>query len=147
MPRKRKRSEEGEAVSSPSSHDFGLNTIRPPPLPYDSFNLPINIIFVHGLGESPTDTWTDNESGAFWPLWLSEINGLENTRIMTFGYDSGWNKFWKPNNVLDLSDFAKQLVHALWLHYMEHGDVLSFWIIAKYHSGVLYLSLMAWAAS
>jgi hypothetical protein len=43
---------------------------------------------------------------------------------MTFGYDSGWNKIWKPNNVLDISDFAKQLVHELWCHYSDYGDVI-----------------------
>jgi hypothetical protein len=91
-------------------------------LPSDS-NIPINIIFVHGLGGSAVGTWTEAESDSLWPLWLSEIKGLENARIMTFGYDSAWNNIWKTSNVLDISDFAKQLVHDLWLHYLEHGDV------------------------
>ena len=68
-------------------------------------------------------TWTEKQPGSFWPLWLPEIKSLENARIMMLGYESGWNKIWKTNNVLDISDFAKQLVHDLWLHYLEHGDV------------------------
>lgn len=83
----------------------------------------INIIFVHGLGGSAEDTWGDAESGTFWPLWLPEVRGLGNARIMTFGYDSGWKKIWEPNNVLDIADFAKQLCNALWLHYSEYGNV------------------------
>jgi len=42
---------------------------------------------------------------------------------MTFGYDSNWKNIWKPNNVLDVPDFARQLVNELWLHYADHGDV------------------------
>jgi hypothetical protein len=42
---------------------------------------------------------------------------------MTFGYDSDWNKIWNPSNVLDISDFAKQLAHEMWLHYSRYGDV------------------------
>jgi len=42
---------------------------------------------------------------------------------MTFGYDSALNKFWKPNNALDISDFAMQLLTDLWLHYSQNGDV------------------------
>jgi hypothetical protein len=50
---------------------------------------------------------------------------------MTFGYDSSWNKIWKPNNVLDISDFAKQLVHDLWCHYADYGNV-KFPLLIKY---------------
>jgi hypothetical protein len=45
---------------------------------------------------------------------------LENARIMTFGYDSSWNKIWNSNNVLDIPDFARQFVNDLWLHYADH---------------------------
>jgi hypothetical protein len=82
-------------------------------------------VFVHGLGGSAEGTWTDAGTNSFWPLWLSTVKGLENARIMTFGYDSSWNKIWKSNNVLDISDFAKQLVHDLWCHYLDHGDVIT----------------------
>lgn len=84
---------------------------------------PVNIIFVHGLGGSATGTWTDPHTKLSWPHWLREVKGLENARIMTFGYDSDWNKIWKPNKVLDISDFAKQLAHDLWCHFSEYGDV------------------------
>ena len=83
----------------------------------------MNIIFVHGLGGSAQGTWKDPETNSFWPPWLSKVKGLDNSRIMMFGYDSGWNKIWKPNNVLDISDFARQLVNQLWCHYAEYGNV------------------------
>jgi hypothetical protein len=92
----------------------------------DPSHPPINVIFVHGLDGSAKGTWTDDVSGTFWPLWLSEIRGFENARLMTYGYDAAWNKIWNSNNVLDISDFAKQLATDLWLHYKKYGNVSSF---------------------
>jgi len=109
-----------ESTSSKPSQ-IGLRTLVEPL--HDSATPPLNIVFVHGLGGSAEGTWTDSQADAFWPPWLTKLGGLENARIMTFGYDSGWNKIWKPNNVLDISDFAKQLVNDLWCHYLAHGDV------------------------
>jgi hypothetical protein len=48
---------------------------------------------------------------------------LDNARIAVFGYDSEWNKIWKPNNVLDISDFSDQLLNALRRHYSRYGNV------------------------
>jgi len=112
-----------EDATSSNPSQIGLRTIVEPPS-HGSSNPPLNIVFVHGLGGSAVGTWTAAESNSFWPSWLSKVKGLENARIMTFGYDSGWNKIWKPNNVLDISDFAKQLVHELWCHYSDYGDVI-----------------------
>jgi hypothetical protein len=84
----------------------------------------LNIIFVHGLGGCAKGTWTDPQTGSFWPPWLAGVHGLERARVMSFGYDSSWNKIWKSNNVLDIADFGRQLVNELWLHYEESGDVL-----------------------
>jgi hypothetical protein len=118
LPLKRKMSPQIDSPA-PSDH-FGLRILVDPP----DASTPINIIFVHGLGGSAEGTWTDDsQRKSLWPLWLPKVKGLENARIMTFGYDSGWNKIWKPNNVLDISDFGKQLVHELWCHYAEYGDV------------------------
>jgi len=94
-----------------------------PTVPVDSVTTPVDIIFVHGLGGSAKGTWTHAESNSFWPLWLPKVHGLENVRIMTFGYDSAWNKIWKSNNVLDISDFADQLLNALRRHYSRYGNV------------------------
>jgi hypothetical protein len=113
------------ASSTPSQ--IGLKTlVEPTAVSHNSLSAapPLNIVFVHGLGGSAEGTWTDTQTHSFWPPWLSKVKGLENARIMTFGYDSSWNKIWKPNNVLDISDFAKQLVHDLWCHYSDYGDVL-----------------------
>jgi hypothetical protein len=79
----------------------------------------VNIVFVHGLGGSAKGTWT-YAPGRFWPLWLHEVEGLENTRVMTFGYDANWHQIWKPKNLLDISDFGKQLLDQLFLHYSKY---------------------------
>jgi hypothetical protein len=106
----------------PNVRRFGLEIIAD--VKHDEGDQPpINIVFIHGLGGASKDSWRHAESGSFWPLWLSQVRGLENARIMTFGYDSQWSKIWKPNNILDISDFAMQLVNDLWLHYTECGDV------------------------
>jgi hypothetical protein len=70
-------------------------------------------------------SWTCPQNDACWPLWLPEVKGLETARIMMFGYDSDWKRFWQPNNILDISDFAKQLAHDLWCHFSDFGDVSS----------------------
>lgn len=66
---------------------------------------------------------------------------------MAFGYDSGWNKIWKPNNVLDISDFAKQLVHDLWCHYLDYGDVSCHSHFAERTRGQQSLLPTAWEDS
>jgi hypothetical protein len=114
-----------KAVRTPSpgfsSEAFGLNIVSGPKNPDDC----TNIVFVHGLGGSARGTWS-HEVGSFWPAWLPAVNGLENCRIMTFGYDADWTKLWKPNNVLDISDFGKQLLEDLYQHYSNCGNVI-FW--------------------
>lgn len=127
-----------ETSASTTAHELGLQILRQPCLAPNPSDPPINIIFVHGLGGSAKGTWTDKTSGSFWPLWLPEIKTLENSRIMTFGYDS--------NNVLDISDFAKQLVHDLWLHYLECRDVYILFngASAELNRDPLYLLRIAW---
>src|SRR5271155_4149700 len=50
----------------------------------------VNIVFVHGLGGSAVGTWTDDETKFFWPAALTKSAGLENARIMTYGYNAEW---------------------------------------------------------
>jgi hypothetical protein len=87
-------------------------------------NVPtVNVIFVHGLRGSTTETWTHYPSKTFWPTLLGEDEGFENVRVSTFGYDSNLGNIFTPKNALDISDFAKQLLDALDLHYEIYGDV------------------------
>jgi len=117
---------ESTADESPSDVDeVGLEIVSEPVLTSQELNPPVNIIFVHGLGGSARGTWTHPESKAFWPLWLHKVKGLENPRIMTFGYDADWYKIWRPKNVLDITDFGDQLLNHLFLHYSKYGDVSS----------------------
>jgi hypothetical protein len=58
-------------------------------------------------------------------MWLHE-NGLENIRILSFGYDANWGNIMAPKNALGIADFAIQLLDALDLHYTQRGDVFCF---------------------
>ena len=125
LPWQQKKTPKVDDSTSSNPGQIGLTTLVEPTLSHSSSSTsPLNIVFVHGLGGSAEGTWIDSQTNSFWPLWLSKVKGLENARIMTFGYDSSWNKMWKSNNVLDISDFAKQLVHDLWCHYLDYGDVI-----------------------
>jgi hypothetical protein len=108
------------------------NTINTPGLPTSISNISgairsiaITIVFVHGLGGSSIGTWTHSETNSFWPTWLVEKKGFENVRVTTFGYDAGWSNITAPRNALGIAGFANQLLDALDLHYIEHGNVCS----------------------
>jgi hypothetical protein len=85
----------------------------------------IDVIFVHGLGGSAKGTWTHPETNGFWPTWLLEKEGFKNVRIATFGYNADYQNIFSPRNDLDIDDFSKQLLEAMFLDYHKHGDVVS----------------------
>lgn len=101
---------------------LGLKILFAPPLSNDT-SVCTNIIFVHGLGGHREKTWTYAESNAFWPSWLHNVEWLENTRVMAFGYDADY-KFWKPRTVLSIRDFGDQLLADLLIHYSKYGYVI-----------------------
>ena len=113
-------------VTQHSHGRFGLHVVFEPALTNDNEPIPpvTNIIFVHGLGGSAEGTWTHSGSKSFWPRWLPNVKGLEFSRIMTFGYDADWNKIWRPNSLLDISDFGDQLLN----HLDFYNDVLFFFL-------------------
>jgi hypothetical protein len=80
----------------------------------------VDIIFIHGLGGSSSDTWIHPSSKAFWPNFLHEEDRFANACILTFGYDSDLGNIFHANNVLDISAFTKQLLDHLDLHYEEY---------------------------
>jgi len=84
---------------------------------------PVQIVFVHGLNGSKRGTWTHSKMH-FWPKWLHEEKGLEDVRILTFGYNSSTN-ILKPNTNLSIPIFANQLL--LYLHQLSYkrGSVLN----------------------
>ena len=125
MWRGKSKAEEGANIPTGSitTSDFGLQVLFVPTSSSNSLTSPVDIIFVHGLGGSAKGTWTHPESNSFWPLWLPKVHGLENARISVFGYDCAWKKIWTPNNVLNISDFADQLLNALRRHYSRYGNV------------------------
>ena len=74
-----------------------------------------DIIFVHGLGGSSRQTWSKNRDPAlFWPLeWLPHEVSLSSARILTFGYNAHFAQLSGKANILNISDFAKELLYAL----------------------------------
>jgi hypothetical protein len=82
---------------------------------------PVQIVFVHGLNGSKRGTWTHSNK-QFWPKWLHEEKGLEDVRILTFGYNSSTNVL-KPNTNLSIPSFANQLLLYLSQLNYQNGSV------------------------
>jgi len=93
-----------------------------------------DIVFIHGLDGHQEKTWRYSTSfESFWPNWLHEKNeesvlqrNRENARIVTFGYDAGWETITATSNVLDLTKFEDGLLSSLLLLMNEEVPVLTF---------------------
>ncbi|KAK5071415.1 hypothetical protein LTR70_010577 [Exophiala xenobiotica] len=75
----------------------------------------VDIVFVHGLGGTSRQSWSANrDPDLFWPLeWLPHETGISNARISTFGYNAHFASAAAPNSILNISDFAKDLLFQL----------------------------------
>lgn len=71
-----------------------------------------DIVFVHGLTGNRESTWTDKESGTFWPAQLLPKD-VPKARIMTFGYDADVVHFWAMASQNRIGDHASNLVNSL----------------------------------
>ena len=73
----------------------------------------VDIVFIHGLGGTSLRTWCKNRDLDFlWPRdWLPQEPGLENARILTFGYHANFAK--KEQVSLAIADFANDLLFRL----------------------------------
>jgi len=92
-----------------------LTTLIEPRSTTDHGNPSVNIVFVHSLGSSTRRCWTNARSAVFWPISLHNAKGLQNSRIMTFDYDTF--------SIKSLSDLAEHLLHALSNHHRSCGPV------------------------
>jgi hypothetical protein len=111
------------SIDRPSYSEWlGLCTLYSPSAAVG--NQTIDIIFVHGLGGSAIGTWTHSQTKAFWPAWLPKEEGMENIRIMTFGYDSSLGSILSPRNALGVTEFARQLLDSVDLHRRKSGVVV-----------------------
>lgn len=72
----------------------------------------LDIVLVHGLGRTSTDTWTKGgPQPSFWPDWLHEQGPLRTARIWTIGYDvanSSHNILHTPRARIDA------VINSLW---------------------------------
>jgi len=74
-----------------------------------------DIVFVHGLGGTSRQTWSKNKDPQlFWPLeWLPFEPTLSGARICTFGYNAHFSSTSDASTILNISDFAKDLLYQL----------------------------------
>lgn len=95
-------SDSGENPKGP----FGLSTLHEPLEPAIA-----DLVFVHGLGGGSRSTWTKSgDPSLYWPQeWLPKDPGFQDVRILSFGYDSNWDK----ESTLNLHDFAKSLLGSI----------------------------------
>lgn len=91
--------------SSDLADTRGLGIWYNPPKPL------LNLVFIHGLGGSSLKTWSfERQTRNFWPLWLHRDPDLATARILTFGYNAD---FRGPSTILDITDFAKDLLFRM----------------------------------
>lgn len=91
-----------------SNDPLGLHVIYDPPS-----DRAVDIVFVHGLGGTSRLSWSWNRDlSLFWPQeWLPLEPGLEEARILTFGYNAN---FLSPaKDLFNIPDFAKDLLVQL----------------------------------
>ncbi|VUC28138.1 unnamed protein product [Clonostachys rosea] len=90
-----------------SKGPLGLHLLHASPEPL------IDLIFVHGLKGDSIKTWTRNgDLKTYWPqAWLPMEDGLKNTEIFTFGYDSNWTSS-RPS-FLNVHDFGQSLLEEM----------------------------------
>jgi len=100
----------------------------------------LDVIFLHGLGGSLTDTWTTS-SGVFWPKeWLAPQ--LPQTRIFAVGYPATMLKVGSSANKMRISDHAGTI-----LDYLEAEGIGDKPIVFVCHSlGGLVVKAMLQAA-
>jgi pimeloyl-ACP methyl ester carboxylesterase len=74
-----------------------------------------DIVFVHGLGGSSRQTWCKNhDPSLFWPCeWLPQERGLRDARVTSFGYNAHFASLSSKENILNISDFAKDLLFKM----------------------------------
>ena len=88
---------------------FGLNILHEP-----SEASAADLVFVHGLGGGSRSTWTkEGGPSPYWPQeWLPKDSGFQDVRILSFGYNSNWDK----ESTLNIHDFAKSLLGCIQDH-------------------------------
>jgi len=75
----------------------------------------VDIVFIHGLrGDAEgTLTWTgDKRNHVFWPKDLLPED-VKNARILTWGYDSKFGKFWTESSNKDIDSYSNNLCSDL----------------------------------
>ena len=74
----------------------------------------MDLIFVHGLGGTSHQTWSKNRNPElFWPQkWLPLEPEIRTARVLTFGYNAHFLSSSR-DNILEISDFAKELLFAM----------------------------------
>ncbi|KAI1092559.1 hypothetical protein F5B19DRAFT_194592 [Rostrohypoxylon terebratum] len=77
-----------------TENDIGIKILYEPPLKED---IEVDIVFIHGIGAHPDDTWCKKIHSGETPRfvnWLSDPEmlpaALPNVRIMRYGYKSDW---------------------------------------------------------
>lgn len=86
-------------------------------------NARVDVILVHGLTGNRENTWTDKNSGVFWPEKLLP-DDLPKARIFTYGYDADILHFWEMSSQSRIGNHAQTLLNTL-SQVRERGETVS----------------------
>ena len=98
-------SHRAKACSSLKVNLIGLTEVFSP-----SQQASVDVVFVHGIFGHPKDTWTCDDADVFWPAeLLPPVLEDESTRILTYGYDAGFETFADGQARHKIHDVADRL--------------------------------------
>lgn len=74
----------------------------------------MEIILLHGLGGTSHSTWTWHDGEHyFWPTLFKDDPELQLARVWTYGYDAAISARFVEKSIVDVPDFALELLRAL----------------------------------
>lgn len=97
----------------PEVQRLGLTILHPTTKSNQTVTPVADVVFVHGMGGHPRNSWSHRDNKTFWPGQLLPAD-QSNLRIMTYGYGSAPTRgYFQPANKMNISDHGSLFLNAL----------------------------------